>query len=390
MAPTLPARIDGVGALLVVGDTVRVPELRHEVPLAIADPFLFVEVDGTRHVVISVIDLDRVRELGGVEAHPLEEFGYDELLAQGLPIDVVRREVCVNACRRLGVSSASVPGGFPLAVADRLRDAGVVLAVDQGVFDDRRRVKSAAELAGIRRAQHAAEVGMRACVDLFRRAGRHNGSLVLGDEVLTVELVKQHVEEVFVGHGVTADEFIVARGPQGAIGHDMGSGPIHTGESIIVDLWPRDRDSACFADMTRTFVVGDVPDDLRELHRLTREALELAVSMVRPGVAGNDVYGAVCERFEAAGYPTARSKEPGTVLLEGFFHGLGHGVGLDVHERPGISRYSDDLVEGDVITLEPGLYRKGYGGVRLEDLLLVTADGAENLTDFPYDLEVDP
>jgi Xaa-Pro aminopeptidase len=142
--------------------------------------------------------------------------------------------------------------------------------------------------------------------------------------------------------------------------------------------------------MTRTFVVGDVPDDLRELHRLTREALELAVSMVRPGVAGNDVYGAVCERFEAAGYPTARSKEPGTVLLEGFFHGLGHGVGLDVHERPGISRYSDDLVEGDVITLEPGLYRKGYGGVRLEDLLLVTADGAENLTDFPYDLEVDP
>ena len=381
-------RIGGVGALLVVGDTVRVPELRHEVPLAISDPILFAEIDGARHVVIASLELDRVDELGVVDAHPFEEFGYDGLLAEGLPIDVVRQQVYVNACRALGVGAAVVPGGFPLVVAERLRDAGITLTVDQRAFADRRRVKSAAELAGIRRAQRAAEAGMRACVDVLRRSERRNGSLAVDGEGLTVELVKQHVEQEFVRHGVTADEFIVAHGPQGAIGHDMGSGPIHAGESIVVDLWPKDRESACFADMTRTFVVGDVPGDLRELHRLTREALELAIGMVRPGVAGVDVYGAVCEHFEAAGYPTGRSKQPGSVLQEGFFHGLGHGIGLDVHERPGISRYSDDLVEGDVITLEPGLYRRGYGGVRLEDLLLVTADGAENLTDFPYGLEV--
>ena len=377
-----------MGALLVVGDTVRVPELRHEVPLGIPDPFLFAEVDGARHVVISALELDRVNEVEGIEAHPFEDFGYDALLSQGLPIDVIRHDVYVNACRELGIAAASVPGGFPLAVAERLRESGITLTVEQNVFSDRRRVKNAAELAGIRRAQRGAEGGMRACVDVLERAEARNGSLAVDGEVLTVELVKQHVEQEFIRHGVTADEFIVARGPQGAIGHDMGSGPIQAGESIVVDLWPRDRESACFADMTRTFVVGEVPDDLRELHRLTREALERAIAMVRPGVAGVDVYGAVCDHFEAAGYPTARSKEPGAVLQDGFFHGLGHGVGLDVHERPGISRYSDDLVEGDVITLEPGLYRKGYGGVRLEDLLLVTADGAENLTDFPYDLEV--
>jgi Xaa-Pro aminopeptidase len=377
-----------VGALLVVGDTVRVPELRHEVPLAISDPFLFAEVDGARHVVIASLDLDRVDGLGLVDAHPFEEFGYDGLLAEGLPIDVVRQQVYLNACRALGVGAASVPGGFPLAVAERLRDAGITLTVDQRAFADRRRVKSAAELAGIRRAQRAAEAGMRACVDVLGRSEGRNGSLAVDGEGLTVELVKQHVEREFVRHGATADAFIVARGPQGAIGHDMGSGPIHAGESIVVDLWPKDRESACFADMTRTFVVGDVPGELRDLHRLTREALELALGMVRPGVAGVDVYGAVCGHFEAAGYPTGRSKQPGTVLQDGFFHGLGHGIGLDVHERPGISRYGDVLVEGDVIALEPGLYRKGYGGVRLEDLLLVTADGAENLTDFPYGLEV--
>ena len=228
---------------------------------------------------------------------------------------------------------------------------------------------------------------MQACVDLLRRA-TGNGTLAVDGEPLTVELVKQHVEAAFLRHGSTADEFIVARGAQAAVGHDMGSGPIARGESIVVDLWPRDRESACFSDMTRTFVVGEAPEDIREFHRFTKEALDLATAMIRPGVAGLAVYGAVCDHFEVAGYPTGRTKTPGTVLQDGFFHGLGHGVGLEVHERPSMGRYTDDLVPGDVVTIEPGLYRKGYGGVRLEDLILVTEDGYENLTEFPYELEL--
>jgi Xaa-Pro aminopeptidase len=198
------------------------------------------------------------------------------------------------------------------------------------------------------------------------------------------------VEAAFLHEGASADEFIVARGAQAAVGHDMGSGPIGRGESIVVDVWPRDRETACFADMTRTFVLGEAPDELVLYHRLTREALDLAVAMIRPGVAGAAVYGAVCDHFEAAGFPTARSKEAGTVLQDGFFLGLGHGVGLEVHERPWLSRFTDDLVAGDVVTVEPGLYRKGFGGVRLEDLVLVTEDGCERLTDFPYDLDLAP
>ena len=373
--------------LLIVGDTFRTPELRHEVSLGVPDPFLFLESEGARRAVVSALEVDRIAGLGGLEAHAYEEYGYDELIARGLPIEEILREVYVNACVAFGVDAAVVPNGFPLAVAERLRAAGIQVNTDQGVFDKRRRVKSGAELDGIRRAQRAAEAGMQACVDLLRQAAG-DGALAVDGQPLTVELVKQHVEAAFLRHGSTADEFIVARGAQAAVGHDMGSGAIGRGESIVVDLWPRDRESACFADMTRTFVVGEAPPDLREFHRLTKEALDLATAMIRPGVAGVAVYGAVCDHFEAAGYPTGRTKAPGTVLQDGFFHGLGHGVGLEVHERPAMGRYTDDLVAGDVVTIEPGLYRKGYGGVRLEDLILVTEGGYENLTAFPYDLEI--
>lgn len=374
-------------ALLIVGDTFRTPEIRHEVPLGVPDPFLFLEIQGARRAVVSALEVDRIAGLGELEAHPFEEYGYDELIARGLPIDEILREVYTNACAAHGVRAAVVPDGFPLAVAERLREAGIQITTDQSVFDERRRKKSGGELAGIRRAQKAAEAGMQACVELLRRA-TGNGTLAVDGEPLTVELVKRLIEAAFLRHGSTADEFIVARGAQAAVGHDMGSGPIARGESIVVDLWPRDRESACFADMTRTFVVGDAPPDLREFHRLTKEALDLATAMIRPGVAGLAVYGAVCDHFEVAGYPTGRTKTPGTVLQDGFFHGLGHGVGLEVHERPSMGRYTDDLVPGDVVTIEPGLYRKGYGGVRLEDLILVTEDGYENLTEFPYELEL--
>jgi len=376
-----------VPALLVVGDTFRTPEMRHEVALGVPDAFALIETDGVRHAVVPALEAERVGALDGIVVHVYEELGWDELIPSGLGYDAIRREITVNACNALGVREAVVPAGFLLAYAERLRAAGVELTVDQAVFDDRRRVKSEAEIAGIRRAQRAAEAGMSACVDLLRRAGG-NGVLEVDGRPLTVELVKEHVEATFAQHGVTADEFIVARGAQAAAGHDMGSGPIARGESIVIDVWPRDRESACFADMTRTFVVGEPSDELREYHRLTREALELSLPLVRPGVDGREVHDAVCDHFEAHGYRTTRSKATGEVLRDGFIHGLGHGVGLEVHELPSIGRVGDVLVAGDVITIEPGLYRAGYGGVRLEDLLLVTEDGYENLTDFPYEMEL--
>jgi Xaa-Pro aminopeptidase len=374
--------------VVIYGDTFRSPELRREVPIGIPDPFLYLEREGVKHIAIGAMEIPRLQELGLFELHPGEEFGLDDLIAQGLSYVEVNREVPVRAVEALGVRSALVPEDFPLWLADRLRAEGVELTVAGDFFEDRRRVNSDSQLAGIRRAQRAAEAGMDVARDLFRRASANGDGLEVDGAPLTVERVKAAMSEAFVRHGTTSDDFIVAPGPQGAVGHDMGSGPIRAGVPIVIDVWPRDNESFCFSDMTRTYVIGDVPDDVREWHRLCKEALDRAVSEIKSDVSGRVIFDGTCEIFEAAGEPTPRTKTPGTPLLNGFFHGLGHGVGLEVHEAPGMGLATKKpLRAGDVVTVEPGCYRQGYGGVRLEDIVLVTESGAENLTNYPYDLE---
>jgi Xaa-Pro aminopeptidase len=374
--------------VLIYADTIRSPEMRHEVAIVVPDPFLYVEHDGSRHTVSTSFEVARIAALpAGPQAHALEEFGFDELVASGIPREEVDLAVAVNACKALGVESAAVPPSFPLALAERLREAGVELRVDRDTFSTRRRVKSESQLAGIRRAQRAAEAGMDAARDLLRRAHSNGNGLVVDGESLTVERVKQAMQRAFLAHGVATDEFIVAPGAQGAMGHEMGHGPISAGVPLVIDVWPKDPETGCYADMTRTYVVGDPPAEIVEYHRLVKEALDRSIAATRAGVPGIEVFRLVCDVFQAAGYPTQLTKAPGEVLESGFFHGLGHGVGLEVHEPPWLGRAPGELVAGDVVTLEPGLYRQGFGGVRLEDLVLVTDEGAENLTDYPYDLE---
>jgi Xaa-Pro aminopeptidase len=376
------------GGVLIYGDSFRSPDMRHAVPLGVPDPFLYAEQNGSRHVFASSMEAVRLRELELFDVHVGEEFGVDELIESGVGWRELGAQLALRAVGSLGLKRASVPENFPVWLADRLRAEGVELAVDQDLFDDRRRVKTEAQLAGMRRAQRAAEAAMDACRELLRRSEIRGDELLLDGEQLTVERVKADMSVVFAAHGTTADEYIVAPGAQGAVGHDMGSGPIRPSTPLVVDIFPRDNASAVFTDMTRTFVVGDVPDDVREWHRLCKVALDAAVAEIRDGADGRAVWEVTCDIFEAAGEPTQRTKKAGRPLADGFFHGLGHGVGLEVHEAPGMGRISEKpLIAGDVVTVEPGLYRAGYGGVRLEDIVLVTQDGAETITDYPYDLE---
>ncbi len=375
-------------AVLIYADSFRSPDLRHAVPLGVPDPFLYAEASGSRHVFASSMESTRLRELGLFEVHPHEELGYDELIASGLDSREIYAQLALRAVDGLGVKRASVPDNFPVWLADRLRADGVELDVDQELFDDRRRAKTEAQLAGMRRAQRAAEAAMDTCRELLRRAEIRGDELVLDGEQLTVERVKAEMNVAFAAHDSTADEYIVAPGAQGAVGHDMGSGPIPPNTPLVVDIFPRDNASAVYTDMTRTFVVGEVAGDVREWHRLCKEALDVAVADIRAGADARAVFDGTCDIFEAAGEPTQRTKQPGETLGDGFFHSLGHGVGLEVHEAPSMGRLANkQLVAGDVVTVEPGLYRAGYGGVRLEDIVLVTENGAEVLTDYPYDLE---
>jgi Xaa-Pro aminopeptidase len=373
--------------VLIYADSLRSPEMRHEVPVAIPDPFLYAERDGEQHVVASSFELERISAVAPqLNVHPLEEFGLDELYAQGLSKDQIELEVVARAAKRFGLERAAVPATFPLELADHLRTEGIEVNADREQFVARRRVKNAAELAGIRRAQRAAEAAMDAARELLRSAEPRNGSVMLDGKPLTCERIKLAVEQAFTASGAFADEFIVSHGPQTAVGHDMGSGPIAADEPVCLDLFPRDRESGCFTDMTRVFVVGEPSAELQEYHRLCQEALERSVAAVRPGVPGRELLRISCEVFEDEGFPTLLSKQPGEVLKDGFYHSLGHGVGLEVHEEPSLGRGPGELVAGDVIAVEPGLYRNGYGGCRLEDLVLVTEDGAEVLTEYPYDL----
>jgi Xaa-Pro aminopeptidase len=367
-------------ALLMHGSTEGCAALRHEIPVPIVDPFLWAQWDGRTAAVLDVLDRDRVlNAVPGIELLTPEELGLDQLVDEGRQRHEIEVELSARAVAKLGLRRASVPADFPLALADRLRADGVELRADQEVFQRRRRVKSAAELRGIRRAQRAADAGMGAAAVLLRDAG---------DGTLTAEAVRAAIREVCAAHGAPVPgDIAVAPGAQGAAGHDPGSGPLPAGVPIVIDLWPRDEASGCWADMTRTFVIGEAAEETTEQHRLTLDALRRATAATRAGVPGVDLYCAACEVYEAAGHPTQRSKGPGKVLRDGFYHGLGHGIGLELHEPPDLDLSArQPLVAGDVVTIEPGTYRYGFGGVRLEDLVLVGQDGCEVLTEFPYDL----
>src|SRR3954454_5924002 len=344
--------------VLMYADTFRSPDMRHEVPLGVPDPILYGEKDGTKHIVTHSMEAARLAELGLYELHLMEELGVDELLKSGLTPPQLRAELALRGVRALGVESAVVPETFPLWLADHLRANGIELKPDRDFFDERRRAKTDAQLARMRRAQRAAEAAMDRARELLRTRVTNGG--------LTVEEVKSGMSVAVAEHNATADDFIVAPGAQGAVGHDMGSGPIAAGVPVVIDIWPRDNESFVYCDMTRTLVVGDVPDDVRKWHRLCKEALDRAISEIADGADGKTIFEGTCEIFEAAGERRQRTKTDGEPLADGFFHGLGHGVGLEVHEQPGMGIITDKkLVAGDVVTVEPGLYRQGYGGVRL-------------------------
>jgi Xaa-Pro aminopeptidase len=371
--------------VLIDADTIRSPELRHEIPAGVMDPFLYGERDGVPFAAVSPLDSATIAA-ARPDLRQLDTFdlGLRDLIDSGLTRDEALLETRLRACREVGVTRASVPPTFPLATAEHLRAGGVEVVVDRERFADRRRNKTAAELRGIWRATKAAEAGLRAAAQALREAETRAGVLHANGEPLTCEKLREVVRAAVESSGAALGDFIVSRGPQTATGHGPGFGPIAEGEVVIVDLWPQDRESACFSDIARTFVVGAPDPEIAAWHALVVEAHGRAIANVRPGVSGRDLWNAACDFFEAEGFATQR--KPGATMMEGFPTALGHGVGLEVHEAPGLGRSGTELRAGDVITIEPFLCRPDLGGVQVEDILLVTADGAEVISSLPTGL----
>jgi Xaa-Pro aminopeptidase len=372
---------------LFYGDTERSHAMRHELPVAIGDPFLLAIVDGRLHVEVNSLERERVQAAApDAMLHDIADLGFRELRQSGMRFHEIGVELASRAAATIGIREAVADPEMPVAIADRLRADGIALDLDHGAVAARRRVKTAAELAGMRRAQAAAEAGMRAAAEVLGMAVPDGERLTLDGEVLTAESVRSAVRQACQRMGAPAPPDIIVSSAWQGYGHDPGSGPLPANLPITVDVWPRDEESGCWADMTRTFVVGDVSEAVRQRAELVRTALEQARAAVRPGITGRELHGMVCDLFEAAGYPTQRTG-PGDDPNEGFQFSLGHGVGLAVHEDPSLGQTGHDpLVAGDVIAMEPGLWTRDTGDVRFEDLLLVTNQGSETLTRYPYEL----
>jgi Xaa-Pro aminopeptidase len=374
--------------LLLYSDTERSAALRHEVPLVIGDPFLYAEIGGRAVILTGALERERIAAVRpDAEIIDFADLGFHALLRGAQSRDQILLELVSRAVARMGVRDAIVDPEFPVAAADRLRADGVTLTPDHEGVALRRRVKSPAELAGIRRAQKAAEAGMAAAAELLRDAVPEGDTLMCNGAPLTAEDVRAVLREACAAHGAPAPGDVIVASVWQGFGHEAGSGPLPANLPIQIDLWPRDEASGCWADMTRTFVVGEVTAPVRAQEALVREAFTKVREAVRPGITGRELHALTCDLFEAAGHRTQRTGPGDDDPNEGFQFSLGHGVGLDLHEDPGMGQLGrSPLLAGDVIAVEPGLWEREIGGVRYEDLLLVTADGCEVLTDYPYDL----
>lgn len=364
-------------------------ELRHEIGEPIMDRITFLEHDDRRIVVGTPLEeaIFERREDVVDEFWNMDELGAQDLIRDAsFPQHLLDAEIVARALQRLGVREVSVPPTFQLMLADFLRDREVAVTVDADAWAQRRRRKTPWELEGVERAQRAADTAMLTAARVLREAEpTREGLLRFEGEILTAELVRVAMEAELLSQGAESQDILVQSGDACLRGHDLGSGPILPDTSCIIDCFPRDRRTGVYSDMTRTFVPGEPSAELQKLHDDCCAALEIAFGSIKPG--STDAFEKVASYFESRGHPTQLSHAGPEGLRRGFSHSLGHGVGLEVHERPRLSRRPDALQTGDVVAVEPGLYFEGVGGVRLEDTVLVTDDGVEHLTDpYPYDL----
>ncbi|MFM2164275.1 MAG: hypothetical protein RL325_712 [Planctomycetota bacterium] len=275
-----------------------------------------------------------------------------------------------------GVKSVRADRSLPLIFAHFIGKAGIALECDTEMGVLERRAKDAQELAWLREAQRATEGAMKlACETVARAKAAADGSLVHEGAPLTAERLRAIIDVHLLTSGYENPESIVACGAQGADCHDHGHGLLRTGEPVIVDIFPRNRKTLYNGDMTRTVVHGAIPPEVSRMHAAVVAAKRDAIAAVRPGVTGQSVHEATLAALARHGYASGQPAQQGVAVIA---HGTGHGIGLEVHEPPLLAMKGPPLVAGDVLTVEPGLYALGIGGIRVEDMVAVTASGCEN------------
>ena len=358
-------------------------DVRHATGMAASDPFgLLVEPGGRLHLLVSPLEASRAKKTcpRAIIHTPLS------LASPGIPPPATLSQQFVALATKLGAPRVTVTPHFPIGVARALTAAGVAVEVQDAPPFPSRAIKTAREVAWITQAQEAAVAAMRAAIECIRAATigprkvlRHRG------RILTAEHIKNVIAHALMEHQCADQGTIVAVGPQSARPHDTGSGPLRAGVPIVLDIFPRHRETGYWGDITRTVVRGEATPQVRQMYRAVHTAQRDALAMLRPGVELAAVHQTVVDSFLRAGFIT-KLEPPGREC--GFIHSTGHGVGLDIHEEPRLSRGPGQLLAGHVVTVEPGLYYPGIGGVRIEDTVVITQRGYKLLASFPKKLEV--
>ena len=344
------------------------------------DPFIFLQIGDEKHLLMSDLERDRARAQAQVD-HVLSLSEYQEKAKKN---DTDEEEPSqIDALHELlqekNITSLNVPRAFAIATADDLRERGYEVAFPEGAYWPDREIKTPAEIAHIREVQQHTEAAMDAAITLIRNADIRGDALYHNGEPLTSETVKREIKFLLLERDCTAGHTIVAGGDQACDPHNEGSGPLHAHQSIIIDIFPRSNITGYFADLTRTVVKGDPSADLQNIYDAVLAAQNLAFDSIRADADSQAIHRALQELFENRNFETGNTDG----RMQGFFHGTGHGLGLEIHEPPRIGKTPGTLCAGHIVTVEPGLYYPGRGAVRIEDLAVVTQDGCDNLTTYP-------
>jgi len=380
-------------ALLFYADGYKFPDVYHVTRFLAPDPIIALEQDGEVVIVANSLEEGRARkESRAREVFNIDQFGAKELSAKGVTREELDAEITKRLLDSRGLHRVAVAPYFPLGMAERLRGLGIELVVDREL-SERRRAKRPDEVAALEATQRATEDAWARGVDGLKRASvRKDGTLELDGEPFTAERLRAIVESRLLELGCVSEGAIIAPGKQAADPHMIGSGPLRAGEAIVMDIFPQHKTTRYYADMTRTVSKGPPPAEIAKLYEITKRAQDAGIKALRPGVTGREVHELVEDIIWEAGYDTLR---PGQQRAKnggpprGFIHGTGHGVGLEIHELPTVGRSgTKPLAPGDVVTVEPGIYLPELGGVRLEDMLVITETGSRNLTRAPRQLVV--
>ncbi len=367
-------RKSGADAFVMYASS-RDADMRYLTEFVTSDPFVyFKKANENGMIIISQMETGRASRESTASVMTRTQAGLPDILKiEKDPWKATAKMIAGQVGKKV-----LVPPNFPVALAQALSEFCTV-SVDCGTVASLRETKNRDEIKAMKHVQKVTEAAMSVAVSLIRRSSIKKGILYSDGKPLTSEMIKFSMHSLLLEHGCTAVDTIVSCGEETAVPHMTGTGPLEADEPIVIDLFPCEEKTGYYADMTRTVVKGEPSPEIREMYTALREAKQLGISQVKAGVSGAAVYQSVVDFFKDNGYESD---------TRGFVHNLGHGVGLQVHELPTVGPAGKELKAGSVITVEPGLYYTGIGGVRLEDIGEVTTKGFSNFTKFPEDLIV--